>query len=91
MGAILIGLAIFSFVVAWGLLKGREWAWTATVVLSVISIVFGVVSLVAGNWLSIINIIISGVIIYYMYRPHVKAYFGKGVSRGTPVGDSAAA
>jgi hypothetical protein len=90
-GAILIGLAIFSFVVAWGLLKGREWAWTATVVLSVISIVFGVISLVAGNWLSIINIIISGIIIYYMYRPHVKAYFGKGVSRGTTVGDSAAA
>lgn len=58
-------------------MKGREWAWTAKVVLSVVSIVFGVVSLVAGNWLSIINIIISGIIIYYMYRPHVKAYFGK--------------
>ena len=91
-GAILIGLAIFSFVVAWGLMKGRKWAWTATVVLSVISIVFAVVSLVAQNWFAIINIILSGVIIYYMYRPHVKAFFGKGVSsRGTTVGDSAAA
>ena len=90
-GAIMIGLAIFSFVVAWGLLKGRGWAWMATVVLAVISLVFGVISIVAGNWLSIINVIISGVITYYMYRPHVKAYFGKGVSRDTAVGDTAAA
>jgi hypothetical protein len=90
-GAVMIGLAIFSFIVAWGLLKGRGWAWTATVVLSVISLVFGVISVVTGNWFSIINVIISGIIIYYMYRPHVKAYFGKGISRGTAVGDSAAA
>lgn len=90
-GAVMIGLAIFSFIVAWGLLKGRGWAWTATVVLSVISLVFGVISVVTGNWFSIINVIISGIIIYYMYRPHVKAYFGKGISRGTAVGDSTAA
>ena len=89
-GAIMIGLAIFSFIVAWGLLKGRGWAWTATVVLSVISLVFGVISVVTGNWFSLINVIISGIIIYYMYRPHVKAYFGKGISRGTAVGDSVA-
>jgi hypothetical protein len=89
-GAIMIGLAIFSFIVAWGLLKGRGWAWTATVVLSVISLVFGVISVVTGNWFSIINVIISGIILYYMYRPHVKAYFGKGISRGTAVGDSVA-
>ncbi|MEW5840185.1 hypothetical protein [Nitrososphaera sp.] len=90
-GAVMIGLAIFSFVVAWGLLKGRGWAWTATVVLAVISIVMNAISLVAGNWAAIISIIISGVIIYYMYRPHVKAFFGKSLSHGTARGDTAAA
>lgn len=77
--------SIISFVVAWGLLKGKGWAWTVTIILSVISIVMGIISLVAGNFGSIINIIIGGIIIggiiiYYLYRPHVKAYFGKHVT-----------
>ena len=76
-GAILIILGILSFIVAWGLLKGKSWAWTVTVILSVISIVIGIISLVGGNFGSIVNIIIAGIIIYYLYRPHVKAYFGK--------------
>lgn len=76
-GGILIILGIISFVVAWGLLKGRGWAWTVTAVLAVISIIMGIVSLAAGNFGSIVNIIISGVVLYYLYRPHVKAYFGK--------------
>jgi hypothetical protein len=78
-GGILIILGIISFIVAWGLLKGRGWAWTVTVILSVISIVIGIISIVGGNFGSIINIIIAGIIIYYLYRPHVKAYFGKSV------------
>lgn len=78
-GGILIILGIISFIVAWGLLKGKSWAWIVTVILSVISIVIGIISLVGGNFGSIINIIIAGIIIYYLYRPHVKAYFGKSV------------
>lgn len=83
-GGILLALAIFSFVVAYGLLKGSGWAWTLTVVLSVISIAFDAISLAGGNFGGIISIIISGVILYYVYRPHVKAYFGKGVKATTP-------
>lgn len=76
-GGVLIILGIVSFIVAWGLLKGKGWAWTVTVILSIISIVTGIVSLAGGNAGSIVNVIISGIIIYYLYRPHVKAYFGK--------------
>lgn len=76
-GGILIILGIISFIVAWGLLKGKSWAWSVTVILSIISIVIGIISLVAGNFGSIVNIIIAGIIIYYLYRPHVKAFFGK--------------
>ena len=78
-GGILIILGIISFVVAWGLLKGRAWAWTVTLILSIISLILGIVSVVAGSFGSIINIIIAAIIIYYLYRPHVKAYFGKSV------------
>ena len=83
-GGILLAMAIVSFVVAYGLLKGLGWAWTVTVILSIISIVLNAISIAAGNISSIISIIISGIILYYLYRPHVKAYFGKGVSRSPP-------
>jgi len=77
-GGIAIALGIFSFIVAYGLWTGKGWAWTLTVVLQIISIVMNAVSIVSGNPGGIISIIISGIILYYVYRPHVKAYFGKG-------------
>jgi hypothetical protein len=84
-GAVLVALAVVSFVVAYGLLKGRGWAWTVTLILSIISIVWNAITIVtAANFGGIISIIISAVIIYYLYRPHVKAYFGKGVSPSPP-------
>jgi hypothetical protein len=85
-GGVLIAIGILSFIVAYGLLKGIGWAWTVTVILSIISIVLNAISIATtGNIIGgIVSIIISGIIIYYLYRPHVKAYFGKGVSRPPP-------
>jgi hypothetical protein len=83
-GAVLVAIAIVSFIVAYGLLKGKGWAWTVTVILSIISIVLNAISIATGNIGGIVSIIISGIIIYYLYRPHVKAYFGKGVSPSPP-------
>ena len=80
-GVVLLAIAIASFVVAYGLLKGLGWAWTVTVILSIISIALNAISIAAGNIAAIISIIISGIVLYYLYRPHVKAYFGKGASR----------
>jgi hypothetical protein len=78
---ILIPIGIVYFVVAYGLLKGRPWAWTLTVIISIITIVLNVFAIASPLWfLAIINIIFSGIILYYLYRPHVKAYFGKAVS-----------
>jgi hypothetical protein len=80
-GAVLVAIAIVSFVVAYGLLKGKGWAWTVSIILSIISIVWNAITLVtAANYGGIISIIISGIILYYLFRPHVKAYFGKGVN-----------
>jgi hypothetical protein len=84
MGGIILAVAILSFVVAYGLWSGKGWAWTLTVVLSVISIALNAISIPGGNFSGIISIIISAVILYYLYRPHVKAYFGKGVKAATP-------
>lgn len=76
-GGVLIAIGIVSFIVAYGLLKGMGWAWTVTIILSIISIVLNAISIATGNIGGIVSIIISGIILYYLYRPHVKAYFGK--------------
>src|SRR5690349_20762703 len=81
LGGILIILGIVSFIVAGGLLQGRRSAWNATLFLSIISIVIALASLAAGNASSIISVIISAAIIYYLYRPYVLAYFGKSTRR----------
>jgi hypothetical protein len=36
-----------------------------------------IVSIAAGNVGAIVTMIIHGVVIYYLYRPNVKAFFGK--------------
>lgn len=79
-GVVPIVLGIASFVMAYGLWKGKGWAWTITLILSVISIISAIVSIAYGGYGAIINIIINAVIIYYLYRPNVKAYFGKAPS-----------
>lgn len=74
---IAIALGIASFVLSWGLLKGKGWAWIITVILAIISIVFSVIGIASGGIPNIISLIINGVILYYMYRPDVKSYFGR--------------
>jgi uncharacterized membrane protein HdeD (DUF308 family) len=76
-GIILLALGIAYLVMAYGLWKGKGWAWTITLILSAIGIIVAIVSIATGNVGAIISIIINGVIIYYLYKPNVKAFFGK--------------
>ena len=76
-GIILLALGIAYLVMAYGLWKGKAWAWTITLILSAIGIIVAIVSIVLGNVAAIINAIIHGIVIYYLYRPNVKAFFGK--------------
>ena len=76
-GTIFTIIGTVSLVVAYGLFKAKKWAWTTSVVLSIISIAMGLISIATGNIGSIIGIAISGFILYYLYKPHVKEYFGK--------------
>jgi uncharacterized membrane protein (DUF2068 family) len=77
LGAVLVAIGIGYFVVSYGLLKGKGWAWSITLILSYIGIALGIASIIAGNFFSIINMIINIVIIWYLYRPQIKAFFGK--------------
>jgi uncharacterized membrane protein (DUF2068 family) len=62
---------------AYGLWRGKRWAWTITMILSLIGIAVGAVSIVSGNVAAIFTLIINGIVLYYLYRPQVKVFFGK--------------
>ena len=72
-----IAIGIACFLLAWGLYKAKGWAWIITVILAIISIVFSILGVGSGGYVNIINIVISGIILYYLYRPAVKSYFGR--------------
>jgi hypothetical protein len=91
-GGIVLAVGIGYLVVSYGLLKGKGWAWIVTLVLSIIAIIVQIISAIttanalfsydintswAGIISHIIGIAINAVIIYYLFRPHVKAFFGK--------------
>ncbi len=73
LGLIALFLGLLSFFVAYGLWNGRAWAWTLAILFSLLGIIMGILSLPGG----ILNILIGIVVIYYLTRPHVKAFFGK--------------
>jgi hypothetical protein len=56
---------------------GKGWAWSITMILSYIGIVISIIAIVGGNFAPIVQLIISIAIIYFLYRPQSKAYFGK--------------
>jgi glucan phosphoethanolaminetransferase (alkaline phosphatase superfamily) len=93
-GGILLGLGVANLVMAYGLWKGKGWAWTISIIVLFIGIAIsiasvsitstGVFSNAGSNLLGdivsgIVSIGISAFIVYYLYKPHVKAYFGKTI------------
>jgi cytochrome bd-type quinol oxidase subunit 2 len=97
-GSVLLVIGIGYLAMSYGLLKGRGWAWTITIILMFIGIAIQIISTTSGTVLNasllsnsssnantvvsgiiggIIGIAINVAIVYYLYRPNVKAYFGK--------------
>ena len=64
--AILIFVNIFVIIVGSFLLAGQNWARIAAMVLSAITILNGILYMVAGYFLSIINTVLNIVILFYL-------------------------
>ena len=78
LGGLLVILGLLSFVVAFGLWTGRGWALTIGMILAIISVITNIVSIASGSFGSIFGLIIALIIIYYLTRPHVRAFFHRG-------------
>jgi hypothetical protein len=70
-------LGIAGLFIAWGLISGKGWAWIITIIITIIMVIVNIISIASGRYEHIFGLIINGVILYYMYRPQVKAYFGR--------------
>ena len=79
----MIPLGIASLVVAYGLFKGKNWAWTVAVaaVLATIGLATNIISLVTGSMGAItgalVGIALNTIVLYYLSRRNVRQYFGK--------------
>lgn len=64
-----------SFFLAYGLWKGRSWAWTWALTSAIIGLAASIIALGVG--IGIIGVASNALSIYYLTRTEVKAFFGK--------------
>ena len=78
-GLILLVTGVANLVFAYGAWKMLPWAWTLGVALQVISLAVAALSIISGGDISsqIIGIVISAIILYYLFQPGIKAAFGR--------------
>jgi hypothetical protein len=72
-GGILLIIGLIAIGIGYGLWNGKGWAWTATLIFSILGILLGLLSLPSG----VVGLLIDAAIIYYLFRLEVKQYFGK--------------
>lgn len=81
--------------IAFGIFKGKAWAWTGAFALGIVGIIFSVI-LMAGAGQDRATLIgytasmgISGIVLGYLYTAEVKEFFGKPVPPQQPGGAEA--
>ena len=78
-GLLILATAIASLVFAYGAWTLKPWAWPLGVALQIISLVIAALTVVSGGDVSsqIIGVVISAIILYYLFQPNIKAVFGR--------------
>lgn len=80
LAVVLLIMALIAFLLGWGFLKGKHWAWVLGIIFTVLNILGSVVSAVfSGSLVSIatlgFSILIPVLILIYLLLPHTKAWF----------------
>jgi len=77
LGVVLLVFAIVAFILAWGFLKGKKWAWWLGVIFSVLQIISGAFSLLTSGVSGILSIAIPILILVYLMMASTKAWFNQ--------------
>lgn len=73
----LLILGTASITVSFGLYKGKGWSWTLLLILSGFGAAGYLLNIVNGQTFSVVGLVINAIIIYYLYKPHIRKFFGK--------------
>lgn len=84
-GGVVLLFGVLAVVVGLGMWTRKGWAWTLAVVLYGLGVVVSLINIAVGRLSEIISLVIDLLIIWYLWKPHVRAYFGKGVATAPPV------
>lgn len=84
-GALLLLMGVASFIVGWAMRGSMGWAWTAALIISVISVVYCIVTIFFGiitnapyerlpndRW---VGLVVYGLAIFCLSRPNVRLYY----------------
>jgi len=76
--AVIIGLLYLAAGI--GFFGGKGWAWATAIIVSIVSLIVSVVDHPAAHAYGIPGAIVAVIMIYYLTRPHVKVFFGRGIN-----------
>lgn len=76
-GAIIILLGLLHIIIGVGCFAGWPWVWTIGVILALISLVNAIYAIFTIGWGALLSLVITVILLYYLFQPHVKAFFGK--------------
>jgi hypothetical protein len=76
MGVIFFIIGIVDLLLGVGCFLAWSWVWIVGVIFSAISILVGLVSLFTSGLSALLGIVIAAIILWYLFQPQVKAYFG---------------
>jgi hypothetical protein len=76
--AVVIGVLYVA--AGFGFFRGEEWAWALGIIVSIVSLVVSIVEHPAAHAYGIPGAIVAVIVIYYLTRPKVRVFFGRGTS-----------
>lgn len=75
-GVPVIVIGVISLILAGGFWNGWKIMWYLGVIFSILSLIGSIVSVFTGAIPMIVSAVIDALILYYLFRPGVKAFFG---------------
>ncbi len=79
-GIIILAYSVLSLVLAYGFWTLKPWAWPLGIGVQALGVIQAVLQFMnnSSNVISlVISLAIAGVILWYLYQPHVKSAFGR--------------
>jgi hypothetical protein len=86
LGIVAIVSGVLALLFSIGAFRGAEWAWVLGVIAEIINLLSGIYQIIVGATKgntgsaisnNIVGMVIGAIILIYLYRPNVKAYFGR--------------